>query len=104
MSQRPPLRLKPISREAHLAFVAAQPCVSHMQVPSWGEVKPDWRAESLGWFDGAGLVGVSLVLYRPLPKLKRYLAYLPEGPVIDWYAPDLEAVWLRPLLDHLRGR
>ena len=26
----------------------------------------------------------ALVLYRQLPKVKRYLAYLPEGPVIDW--------------------
>lgn len=23
-----------------------------------------------------------------VPKLKRYLAYLPEGPVIDWAATD----------------
>lgn len=44
-------------------------------------MKPDWRAESLGRFDGNDrLVGVGLVLFRPLPKLKRYLAYLPEGP------------------------
>ncbi|MFD6726468.1 peptidoglycan bridge formation protein FemAB, partial [Streptomyces sp. NPDC060131] len=44
-------RLKPITREEHLRFVAARPSVSHLQVPSWGDVKPDWRAESLGWFD-----------------------------------------------------
>lgn len=55
-------------------------------------MKPDWRAESLGWFDdeqGGRLVGAGLVLYRPLPRLKRYLAYLPEGPLIDWAPPDL---------------
>ncbi|MFF0791540.1 lipid II:glycine glycyltransferase FemX [Streptomyces spiralis] len=96
-------RLKAISREEHLAFVAARPSVSHMQVPSWGDVKPEWRAESLGWFGEDGrLVGVGLVLLRPLPKLKRYLAYLPEGPVIDWAAPDLEG-WLEPMLGHLKG-
>ena len=39
--------------------------------------------------DGDDLVGVGLVLYRQLPKVKRYLAYLPEGPVIDWAADDL---------------
>lgn len=98
------LRLKAITREEHLAFVMAMPSASHMQVPSWGDVKPDWRAESLGWFDGSGLlVGVGLVLYRPLPKLKRYLAYLPEGPVIDWDTPDLER-WLEPMLTYLKSQ
>ncbi|KIF71662.1 peptidoglycan bridge formation protein FemAB [Streptomyces sp. AcH 505] len=97
-------RLKAITREEHLAFVTAMPSASHMQVPSWGDVKPDWRAESLGWFDGSGrLVGVGLVLLRPLPKLKRYLAYLPEGPVIDWDAPDLEQ-WLEPMLAYLKAQ
>ncbi|MDR3081477.1 MAG: aminoacyltransferase [Streptomyces sp.] len=95
-------RVEPITRQQHLAYVISQPSVSHMQVPSWAEVKPDWKAESLGWFDAQGrLVGAGLVLYRPVPKLKRYLAYLPEGPVIDWSAPDLEE-WLSPLLAHLR--
>ncbi|CAM5551500.1 hypothetical protein STENM223S_10620 [Streptomyces tendae] len=56
-------RLEPITREEHLRFVTARPSVSHLQVPSWGDVKPDWRAESLGWFDEGGkLVGAGLVL------------------------------------------
>ncbi|MFG2128862.1 lipid II:glycine glycyltransferase FemX [Streptomyces sp. NPDC048751] len=98
------LRIQPIGRGEHLRFVADRGSASHMQVPSWGDVKPDWRAESLGWFDEGGrLVGVGLVLLRPLPKLKRYLAYLPEGPVIDWSAPDLDR-WLAPMLAHLKQR
>ncbi|MER6357701.1 peptidoglycan bridge formation glycyltransferase FemA/FemB family protein [Streptomyces sp. NPDC001634] len=99
------LLVRPVSREEHLAFIASRPSVSHMQVPSWGDVKPDWRAESLGWFEEGGQrpVGAGLVLFRPLPGLKRYLAYLPEGPVIDWYARDLDR-WLEPLLAHLRSR
>ncbi|MDN3059717.1 peptidoglycan bridge formation glycyltransferase FemA/FemB family protein [Streptomyces sp. SRF1] len=98
------LCLKTINRDEHLAFVRTRASVSHMQVPSWGDVKADWRSESLGWFDEGGrLVGVGLVLLRPLPKLKRYLAYLPEGPVIDWSAPDLER-WLEPMLTYLKGR
>ncbi|WP_405525625.1 aminoacyltransferase [Streptomyces canus] len=100
-----PLRIKPVSRDEHLAFVAARPSASHMQVPSWGEVKPDWRAESLGWFaEDGGLVGVGLVLYRPLPKLRKYLAYLPEGPLIDWADPELGERWLTPMLEYLRGQ
>jgi lipid II:glycine glycyltransferase (peptidoglycan interpeptide bridge formation enzyme) len=99
------LRVRAISRDEHLAFIMSRPSASHMQVPSWGEVKPDWRAESLGWFDGEGrLGGVGLVLFRPLPKLKRYLAYLPEGPVIDWFDPELEARWLEPMLAYLKAQ
>lgn len=80
-------RLKAVTHAEPLPFVAAQPSVSHRQVPAWGEAEPDWRAERLGWFDEDDrLVGAGLVLLRPLPKLKRYLAYLPEGPVIDWAA------------------
>lgn len=99
------LRLRPITPAEHLAFIAARPSASHMQVPSWGAVKPDWRAESLGWFEEASgqLVGVGLVLYRPVPKLKKYLAYLPEGPVIDWHAADLDR-WLDPMLAHLKSQ
>ncbi|MEU6161872.1 peptidoglycan bridge formation glycyltransferase FemA/FemB family protein [Streptomyces sp. NPDC047130] len=93
--------LRAITREEHLAFVARQSSVSHLQIPSWGEVKSDWRPASLGWFDDRGrLVGAGLVLLRPLPKVRRYLAYLPEGPVVDWASPDLED-WLRPMIDYL---
>ena len=98
------LQVKVISPEEHLAFVRGLASASHMQVPSWGGVKPDWDTECLGWSDGDGrIVGVGLVLYRPLPKVKRYLAYLPQGPVIDWSDPDLER-WLRPLLAYLKRR
>lgn len=96
------LTLRTISREQHLAYIQNLPAASHMQVPAWADVKAEWRSESLGWFDGNGqLVGAGLVLYRQLPKIKRYLAYLPEGPVINWYAPNLDD-WLRPMLAHLK--
>ena len=89
-----------ISPSEHLAFVESQRSVSFLQTPAWGAVKAEWRRESLGWFDNGTLVGAALVLYRRLPKLKRYLAYLPEGPVIDWASDDLDA-WLTPLTKHL---
>jgi vancomycin resistance protein VanK len=78
--------------------------VSFLQTPAWAAVKAEWRHESLGWFDAGGeLTGVGLVLYRQVPRLRRYLAYLPEGPVIDWVIDgegDL-ARWLAPMTEHL---
>ncbi|SFC90506.1 vancomycin resistance protein VanK [Nocardioides terrae] len=102
-----PLTVRPISAEEHLRFVDRQSvdrqrAVSFLQTPAWARVKTEWRSESLGWFDGPTLVGAGLVLHRPVPKLKRYtLAYLPEGPAIDW-SGDL-AEWLDPLAAHLKA-
>jgi lipid II:glycine glycyltransferase (peptidoglycan interpeptide bridge formation enzyme) len=108
----PALTVRPITPEVHLEFLRGQRSASFLQTPAWGEVKSEWRRESIGWFrDGravsstpgsAGeLVGVALVLYRQLPKLKRYLAYIPEGPVIDW-SSDTLSDWLAPMTKHLR--
>lgn len=115
-----PLTVRRISPEQHLEHIRARAAgtglVSVLQVPGWGAVKSDWRHESLGWFDEAALVGAGLVLYRQVPRLPRYLAYLPEGPDIDWLgegpaargltAPERVhplADWLDPMLAHLRG-
>ncbi|MEV6510769.1 peptidoglycan bridge formation glycyltransferase FemA/FemB family protein [Streptomyces sp. NPDC051642] len=96
------LSVEPISSAEHLAFVRAQRSVSFLQTPAWGRVKTEWRNESLGWYDGRQLVGAGLVLHRPVPKLDRYtLAYLPEGPVIDWTG-DID-MWLDPLAAYLKA-
>lgn len=93
----------PLNAAEHLAFVQAQRSVSFLQTPAWAGVKSEWRSESLGWCDGRQLVGAGLVLYRPVPWLKRLrLAYLPWGPVIDWAGP-IDA-WLDPLVDYLKTR
>jgi lipid II:glycine glycyltransferase (peptidoglycan interpeptide bridge formation enzyme) len=80
--------------------------VSFLQVPSWAGAKAEWSHASLGWFDGDELVGAGLVLLRQVPRVKRFLAYLPEGPDIDWTGErtgrDL-ADWLDPLAAHLRA-
>jgi vancomycin resistance protein VanK len=92
-----------ISAAEHVAFVRAQRSVSFLQTPAWAGVKTEWASGSLGWFDGQELVGAGLVLHRPVPRLRnRTLAYLPEGPVIDWTG-DLGA-WLDPMVALLRAR
>jgi lipid II:glycine glycyltransferase (peptidoglycan interpeptide bridge formation enzyme) len=95
------LSVRTITAAEHVAFNQSQPSVSFLQTPAWGTVKSEWRSESIGWFDGTRLVGAGLVLYRQLPKVKRYLAYLPEGPVIDWTVPEI-GVWLDPMIQHLK--
>ncbi len=101
------LTVRPITAEQHAAFNRDRSSVSFLQTPAWATVKSAWRSESIGWFadssdDGGddGPVGAALVLYRQIPKARRYLAYLPEGPTIDWSDDDLEA-WLTPLTEHL---
>ena len=100
MTTPTPLTVRAITTDEHAAYVAAQTSASFLQTPGWAQVKPEWRAESLGWFRDAEMVGAALVLYRQLPKVRRYLAYLPEGPVIDWATDDLDS-WLAPMTRHL---
>ncbi|WP_370692313.1 lipid II:glycine glycyltransferase FemX [Nocardioides sp.] len=93
------------SAAEHLAFVEARRSASFLQTPAWGQVKAEWRRESVGIFQGTEQgteqVGAALVLYRQLPRVKRYLAYLPEGPLLDWSTDDLGAL-LRPLAAHVK--
>ena len=103
------LAVRVITRDQHLAWVASRPSVSFLQLPEWGDVKAGWRSESIGWFEASRLVGAGLVLYRPVPRLpQRSLAYLPEGPDIDWLRAELPGIgleaWLAPLLEHCRSR
>jgi len=101
------LLVRAISPAEHLAAIRDRPSVSFLQMPAWGRVKREWRAESVGWYRDADLVGIGLILYRHAPGLRRFLAYLPEGPAIDWSdaveADDL-AGWLDPLIVHVRSR
>jgi lipid II:glycine glycyltransferase (peptidoglycan interpeptide bridge formation enzyme) len=98
------LTVRPIDAALHATFAGSH-SASFLQTPNWADVKPDWRAESLGWFEGAELVGTALVLYRPVPKTNRSLAYLPEGPTLPWdqvnKAPNR---WLDPMIAHLRAQ
>lgn len=95
--------VRTISATDHLAFVNGLESASFLQTPAWGEVKREWRHESIGWFRGDRLIGIALILYRRLPLVPKTLAYLPEGPLLDWSDPELPAL-LDALRRHLAGR
>ena len=103
------LTVRVITAEEHLAYIRTRPSVSFLQTPAWGAVKSGWHSESLGWYDGDQILGAGLVLYRSVPRLpQRSLAYLPEGPDLDWTgelypAYDLKD-WMEPMLRHLKQR
>lgn len=99
------LTVRTISSADHLAYLKSLPSASFLQTPAWAAVKSEWRGESIGWFDGPQMVGAGLVLYRKLPKVAKYLAYLPEGPSIDFTSvvdkPGGLSAWLDPMVEHL---
>lgn len=97
------LTLRTITRDEHRAW-AANRTLSFLQLPDWANVKTDWTSESVGWFDHGGqLVGAGLVLYRWIPRLNKALAYLPEGPAIDWLDTWGIERWLQPLIAHTKN-
>jgi len=102
------LTVRTISAAEHAAWAADQPWVSFLQLPSWGLLKSEWEHESVGWFEGTRLLSAALVLFRPVPRLRYRLAYLPEGPsldLIDTERPERPLVeWLNPLVAHLKTR
>lgn len=82
------IQVRHVSAASVLEFIVQRRSASFLQTPAWAKVKSEWRGETVGFFDGDELTGTALILYRKLPKLRRYLAYLPEGPVLDWERTD----------------
>lgn len=97
------LRVRPISNAEHSAFLETVPDVSFLQRPEWAKVKGGWHGESLGWFDNDTLVGTALVLHRSAPVIKKTLAYIPDGPVVDFAAYSAATV-IEPLASYLKHR
>lgn len=84
--------VRPVTRAVHARFVHAASTVgqvSFLQSPSWADVKPGWRAAYFGWFDGGEQIGGALVLLRSPQGIRRFFAYVPEGPILDWSRADV---------------
>jgi len=68
------------------AFAANQPHTDFQQSWEWGELKArsGWQPVRLALEEGGTIVAGSSVLFRPLPGLRRTIAYAPRGPLVDW--------------------
>ncbi|SDW24429.1 Lipid II:glycine glycyltransferase (Peptidoglycan interpeptide bridge formation enzyme) [Marininema mesophilum] len=98
------MHVEVVSPKDYYSFIEGQQLGNFMQYPSWGQVKTEWQHDLLGWFDqDQSMVGCGLVLYRKLPGLNKYLAYIPRGPVIDWGSKRLSD-WFEPLFEFLRRK
>jgi lipid II:glycine glycyltransferase (peptidoglycan interpeptide bridge formation enzyme) len=75
------IEIRSISQEVHRNFISELPSASFLQLPEWGAVKTDWQSKSLGIYEGPSLIGVALLLTRPLPIVGKSFGYIPEGPL-----------------------
>lgn len=112
MSQRYVLRVVSDGqgqREAWDSFVGGHENGHLLQSWGWGELKrgAGWRPRRFALWDQEQqcLVGAAQVLCRTLPRVPLragHLAYVPEGPVVDWTQPEMCAALLTQLRDRLR--
>jgi lipid II:glycine glycyltransferase (peptidoglycan interpeptide bridge formation enzyme) len=98
------VQVRQITSDQHLRYIAGRTSVSFLQTPAWGETKAGWSSQSLGWFVGDELVGAALILFRKVPRVEKYLAYLPEGPDINWESPQDTELALKALVSFATNR
>ncbi|MFH1927468.1 MAG: peptidoglycan bridge formation glycyltransferase FemA/FemB family protein [Chloroflexota bacterium] len=95
------LDAEPLDNDAWDTFVSASPDGHLLQTSCWGALKArlGWRVERVALIDGESIIAGAQVLYFQADPLRLFtLAYVPEGPVVDWQ--DEEVV--RTLLAALR--
>lgn len=97
------ITVAPITPDEYLRHLDGLESASFLQTPAWARVKREWSSELLGWFDDTGLIGVGLALHRTIPRTSWTLAYLPEGPVLDWASVNIDDA-LRALIVHEKRR
>ncbi|MCG2767284.1 MAG: aminoacyltransferase [Anaerolineae bacterium] len=95
------LDAEPLDNDDWDSFVSASPDGHLLQTSRWGARKArlGWGVERVALIHGDAIVaGAQVLYYRADPLGLFTLAYIPEGPVVDWQ--DEEAV--RTLLSALR--
>lgn len=96
-----------VNREHYLSFLKNHPHRNFMQTPSWADLKSEWKwlSEFVGWFNQQGtMIGGAVILYRKVPGLNKFLAYIPRGPMINWFSEIPLQEWFFPLFNHLKER
>lgn len=90
------LSVRALTLQEHVDLLALHPRASHLQHPAWAGTRPGWGCVSVGLVAEGELVGAAAVWRRALPAGVGHLAYVPEGPVLDWsrWPP---ATWLEEL-------
>ena len=103
----PVLTVRTITPEQHLdhlrRLTAEGGSASFLQTPAWGEVKSEWKRESIGWFGPVGTqpVGVGLVLYRAVsnrdyPLMQALFLIITVTTLVTVYLVDMIYVRLDP--------
>jgi len=88
------MRIVKLTQSEYQDYLATQSDYSFLQTPAWGKIKTGWSFELLG-FKTTALIGVALVLYKSAPIISKYkLAYIPEGPILNWDEFDPAALTL----------
>lgn len=101
------LKIEEIDRENYIHFIEQHPLCNFLQIPSWADLKAEWQwlNELVAWIDtDRRMVGAASILYRKVPGLNKYLAYIPRGPLIDWFGEYKVKDWFFPLFHHLKQR
>ncbi|MBD1371813.1 peptidoglycan bridge formation glycyltransferase FemA/FemB family protein [Hazenella sp. IB182357] len=96
-----------VSRHDYLNFIAKHPYRNFYQYPSWADLKTEWKwtYDYIGWFSSSDvLVGCALILYRKVPGINKHLAYIPRGPLIDWFGQIPIHQWFDPLFQYLKTK
>ncbi|RAL26692.1 lipid II:glycine glycyltransferase FemX [Thermoflavimicrobium daqui] len=99
------LKVALVNRKRYLNFIEDQPHRNFLQYPSWADLKTEWQwsSELLGWFTTENeMVGCALVLYKKVPSLNKFLAYIPRGPMINWFSEIPLEQWFAPLFEHFK--
>ena len=93
-----------ISADTYWRFLRDYPEASYQQTPQWGAARSvQWKPELVGWFDLEDrLTAVAVLRYRRVPGIRRWLVYIPQGPLLNWSGPqvgqqlDALGAYLRP--------
>jgi peptidoglycan pentaglycine glycine transferase (the first glycine) len=77
--------LEVTERDAWDEFVARHAWGHPLQLWGWGEAKRgnNWTPHRLVLADGERWMGAAQVLLWPIPRLGRFIAYVPRGPVVE---------------------